>query len=245
MQEQDYLDMEKYLSNTLSGNELHVFEARLQDDDEFKEAFHQYAKTSQFLEGKFGNGKKDKDFKDNLERISASYFEKDEVAGHQGKQRLPWYYGVAAAAVVLIGFFLFRPSAHPTYAEYADHGVIGITVRESGNQLLVDAENAFNTQDYKAADSYFKQLIQDDPINVEFQLYRAISLVEQDKYGEAETLLNAIVEARSVYGNKALWYLALSQLKQGKYDTCAQTLRLLPEGAEDYGNAQELLGKLD
>src|SRR5690606_19502540 len=88
--------------------------------------------------------------------------------------------------------------------------------RGSENDLQNKAEKAFNNKDYKDAEKYLSQLLHKDQDNLELQLYKAVSLVELNKYEEADVLYQTIIQSPSVYNNKAKWYLALSKLKQKK-----------------------------
>ncbi len=68
------------------------------------------------------------------------------------------------------------------------------------------------------------------------------------KYIEAlvqnDSVLEELSEGKSIYLNKACWVDALSLLKQEHYEQCAMMLKTIPEIAEDYDNAQQLLKKL-
>ena len=130
-------------------------------------------------------------------------------------------------------------------AYFNNYGSISLTVRGTQNNLTTKAETAFNNHNYKDAERYFLDMLETDKDNIELQLYRAVSLVELNKYNEADKLYNNIIQTPSVYKNKAIWYLALSKLKQGDEEACVNVLKTLPEEAEDYQQAQELIDKLD
>jgi len=244
MQEQDYILFEDYLSGQLDTAQKEAFTNRLHNDLEFKKAFDSYKSTSQFLEGYLKNEEKTKAFKENLKAISTKYFDKKEASKKKFRGINPWYYSIAAAAMLAIGFFITQQFSSPSYENYAHYGNISLTVRGTDNKLLSQAETAFNNKDYQEAQSYFFQLLKTDTNNMELQLYRAVSLVELNNYSEADSLFNTIIKTPSVYKNKAIWYLALSKLKQGDYPASLNVLKTLPRDAEDYKEAQNLMKEL-
>ncbi|MFT5891542.1 MAG: hypothetical protein ACI9Y7_001646, partial [Dokdonia sp.] len=68
--------------------------------------------------------------------------------------------------------------------------------------------------------------------------------VEIENYADAEQIFVNLSTGNSVFKYKAQWYNALNFLKQGDTDRCKQILQDLPQEAENYKNAQELLKKL-
>ena len=76
-------------------------------------------------------------------------------------------------------------------------------------------------------------------------MYYAITNIELDNYTTADTNLNTLINGKSAYKNKALWYSALSRLKQRNIDATIVLLKQIPEDADDYKVAQKLLDKLE
>lgn len=244
MQEQDYILFEDYLSGTLDSAEIVAFENRLQNDLEFNEAYKTYAQASNFLENHLENEEKAEAFKANLESVSSKYFAKENKSKTRFKGINPWYYSLAAAAILVIGFFFTQQFSSPVYGDYANYGTISLAVRGTQSEVLSKAETAFNSHNYKEAETYFSQALKTDTNNMELQLYKAVSLVELNNYNEADALFNYIIQTPSVYKNKAIWYLALSKLKQGDDAASINVLKTLPKDSEDYIEAQKLIKKL-
>jgi len=208
MQEQDYILFEDYLSGKLDSEEKVAFENRLQKDLEFQEAFNTYKQASEFLENHIANEEKAEAFKSNLEAVSKKYFDKEASNRTSFKGINPWYYSIAAAAILVIGFFFTQQFSSPVYDNYANYGTISLTVRGTQSEILSKAETAFNTHNYEDAAMYFSELLKTDERNMELQLYKAVSLVELNNYAKADPLFNHIIQTHSVYKNKAIWYLA-------------------------------------
>ena len=55
MNDQDYIAFEGYISKTFSEEEIADFEIRLEQDQDFKQAFKTYKELHSFLEQKFEN----------------------------------------------------------------------------------------------------------------------------------------------------------------------------------------------
>ena len=249
MEEQDYILFEDFLSGNLSKEDVSNFKARLQSDAAFKEAFNIYKDISNHLEHEIGNEEKTADFKANLDSISHNYFSKlelEEVEAPSKKTFSIYQLAIAASIALLLGFFVFNQfSADPTYSDFANYDQISLTVRGENDELLKDAEEAFNSKNYKEAEVLFNKILKETPQNTEIELYKSITLIETNQYSEADELLKNISETTSIYTNKAKWYLALSKLKQEDFEACKAVLKNIPEDAEDYNQAQKLLKKLD
>jgi hypothetical protein len=248
MEEQDYMLFEDYLSDELSKEDIISFNKRLKTDSEFKESFQVYKETSSFLESKFENEENITSFKDNIEKISKTTFNKTNTnQNKKGNIKTINYflYSLSACVVLLFGIFMFNQFSNPSYSDFSNYGTVSLTVRGTNDALLQTAENAFNTKDFTKADEALKSLIILDENNAELKLYRGIANVELDNFETADALLSNLQKGNSAYKFKATWYLALSKLKQNENEECLQILKTIPEDAEDYNQAQKLINKLD
>ena len=244
MDDQNYILFESYLSKGLSQDEINAFESRLKNESDFNQAFKTYKELVSFLEHKFENEAASTAFQNNLETISNTYFEKQETAKKVVRFK-PWQYAMAASVVLLIGIFTFNNFSNPTFSDYNNYEVISLTVRGAEDDLLKEAENAFNNKDFAKAETVFRNLIERDSDNLELLLYASIANIELGNYEIADTILQDLRSGNSAYKNKATWYLALSKLKQKDHDACLEILRAIPEDADDYKEAQKLINKLE
>jgi hypothetical protein len=134
-------------------------------------------------------------------------------------------------------------SGNPEYGDFNQHENAYFMERSTGDENLKQAQNAFNAKDYKKTVASFEKV--SDLTNPELQYFYAIALIETDNYAKAESLLNNIKSGSSVYKDKAIWYLALSNLKQKKFNACKSYLNQISPDAEDYTQAQNLLKDLE
>lgn len=244
MEEQDYILFEDYISGELSKGESTAFESRLKSDSEFKNAFNTYKEASEFLEHEFGNEEESIAFKNNLKSISDSYFEEKTTSKKVIKFNF-YKYAIAACVALFMGIFIFNQFSNPSYDDFMTYDTVSLTVRGNQEELKTKAEETFNKKNFSEAETYFTQLLELDNSNQELALYKGVTLLEQDKFDEADALFGKLSKSNSVFKNKGIWYLALSKLKQKEYDECAKILNTISEDVEDYKQAQKLLKKLD
>ncbi|UMB59277.1 tetratricopeptide repeat protein [Lutibacter sp. A80] len=245
MDELKYIEFENYLKNKLSQTEKVAFEAKLQSNADLKQEFKIYKALETSLSSKFENEKGEQELRNTLTNLG-NQFIKTEKAKKESKVISLFNYKkllVAASIALLIGFFIFK-NGNPAYSDFANHSNLEFTVRGDNNTTIKTAETAFNTKNYTTAFAQLTVLEKEFPNNVEIQLYKAICLLELDKFSQAETIFEKISTGNSAYSTKATWYKALSLLKQEKFEACKSTLKTIPESAEEYEIAKKLLNKL-
>lgn len=248
MEDQDYILFENYLLGNLSEAEVKTFETRLKSDLKLQADFNTYKELSSFLEHKFENEEVSNAFKNNLETISNSHFNKEKSASKkkQSVKTFNFYkYAVAACILVLFGVFTFNQFSNPMYDDYANYDRISFTVRGDNDELLKTAETAFNDKDFVKAKEAFEELLEKGNTSIEIKLYAGIANIELGDFEVADDILQDINNGESAYKYKATWYLALSKLKQKNFKACLEILKRIPEDADDYKQAQKLIKKLD
>ncbi|WP_300569822.1 tetratricopeptide repeat protein [Flavobacterium sp.] len=241
MNEDLYIGFENYLNNEMLPEERIQFEQRLESDLEFRESFHLYKETTQFLGNRFSA--ESADFEKNLKSISSAYFNENQEKKSKVIAFKPWQYAVAASLVLFMGTWFFMQNGNPEYGDYSQHESAYFTERGAEDVNLKQAQDFFNKKDYKSAVLAFEKT--QDLKNPELQYFYAIALIETDDFSKAEVFLNAVKEGTSVYKDKATWYLALSNLKQNKISECKSLLEQVPSDAEDFDKAQKLLKELN
>ncbi|MEC4004091.1 tetratricopeptide repeat protein [Flavobacterium sp. SUN052] len=243
MNEENYIAFESYLNNEMLSDEKIIFDEKLQNDAQFKADFNLYKETTSFIENKFDS--KTIDFKANLKSISESHFSSSE---RQTKSKViqfkTFYYAVAASVAILLGTWFFMQNSIPQYGDYNQHESANLLERGSVIKNLKAAQDAYNAKKYKVAIENFEIVLKeyDKP---EVRYFYGISLLEENKFADAEATFTKLQSGTSIYKDKATWNLALSKLKQKQYEECKTYLKQLPEDAEDYEKAQKLLDKLD
>ncbi len=238
MNELNYLDFEKYLANKMSNEEKNIFENKLNDTTDFNNQFQIYKETSSFLQNKFS--KETDDFKQNLNSISKINFSKNKVGKAKVISMNSKYFAIAASLILFVGIFYIFQNQTPSYTNFNQHENASFTERGVTIESLKAAQDAFNAKKYQVALPLFENVLKvyNKP---EINYFYAICLIETQNYTKAEDVLLTLKEGKSIYSNRATWYLALMKLKQKNNDECKKFLKQIPKDAEDYAKAQELL----
>lgn len=125
----------------------------------------------------------------------------------------------AAAMLVVMGasvWFLSRPPLNERlYAEhhYTDPG-LPVPMSVLGDPAFYDGMVSFKQEAYAAARATWAPLLLAEPANDTLLFYTALTYMEEGATPEALPLLRSVAEhARSVFSEKARWYLFLSYLR--------------------------------
>lgn len=244
MKEQDYILFEDYLTGQLSEAEIEQLQERLTTDNALKMAFETYKEASDFLQNTYQNQAETDKFQKELTAISDRYFADTQALTTKKPSALRPWMGIAAGILLVFGIFMTQLFSDPQYSDYANYPEISLTVRGAENEVLLKAEQAFNSKDYKTAHQLFTQLLDGDAGSQELKLYQALSLIELQNYTQADSILAELIGSSSVYQSEAQWYAALSKLKQDDKASCVALLQRITEDSEHYKQAQKLLKKL-
>ncbi|EZH74316.1 hypothetical protein ATO12_11125 [Aquimarina atlantica] len=235
---------DRFCSNELSAAEEKMLTKLISEDVAVAEEFKLYQELNSHLDTRFTSEKEEEALGDALKVIGDAHFNKKATTKETKVIRMPvWAYAAAASVAIIFGVYFFGQS-NPVYNDFANIPELSITERGNIEKNSKNAEHAFNSKNYAGAEKYLLILLSKDENNAEYQFYYGLSLLEQDKYVETTQVLEKLYQGNSGYKYKALWFEALNQLKQKKYDQCATLLENIPEDAEDYTRAQELLKKM-
>jgi tetratricopeptide (TPR) repeat protein len=241
MNEERYIAFDQYLQDEMTVEEKNSFENQLAEDPEFAAAFETFKTVHLQLETKFGYEQEREAFKENLVKASDKHFNKNKSKVIALR---PWYYGVAASVVILMGLFFYSSNHHPSFEDYNHPEQAAFTERGDVNGTLKQAETAFNAKEYKKAIPFFETVLKENN-TPEIQYFYGVSLLEANQIKKAETIFNELKSGTSAYKDKATWNLALIKLKQKKYKACKEILLTIPQDFEDYVDVQSLLKKLE
>ena len=240
MKDEKYILFDQYLQGDLSKEAHFDFEQQLAANPELKSEFETFKEVQMQLESKFDFAVDRETYEANLKKISSEYFDSKKPKVIKINT---WVYMAAASVVLMFGLFMFNHS-EPSFGEYNNYENAYLTERGEGMDLLKKAEDAFNAKNYPAALPLFETIVKDNKA-VEIQYFYGITLLENNRIRQAETVFNSIRAGNSVYKNKAVFGLALAKLKQKDYKACKEILLTSPSDYEDYDTVQELMKKLD
>ncbi|WP_299213097.1 tetratricopeptide repeat protein [uncultured Dokdonia sp.] len=244
MDEKTILLFDDYLQGALSPEAKKNFESRLETESALKDAFVIFRDVNQHLSHHLSEERAT--FKDTLKTVADQHLDTSVVPKKEVKviRFKPLRYLVAACAVILFGAIFWTQMQNASYSDYSFEGTIDLIERGGDESAFAKAEKAFNNKRYNEAIISFDAILANDPDNTQVLFYKGIASVEIADYAKAEHIFVNLRNGNSVFKYKAQWYHALSFLKQGDTERCKQILEELPQEAEDYKKAQELLKKL-
>jgi hypothetical protein len=241
MNEEHFLEFDEYLQGEMAVADKLAFEQQLKDQPDLAMAFETYKELHLHLGNKFGKADELKAFKENLKEVSKSHFKKSKSKVIAFK---PWHYAVAASVAVLFGLFFLNQNSNPRFEDYNQPETAFFTERGESNDNLKLAQDAFNAKQYKTAIPLFETILKTEK-SAEIQYFYGVSLLETNRFSEAETVFNTLKIGNSIYKNKAIWSLALSKLKQKDFKACKELLLTIPEDYEGNDQVDALLEELD
>lgn len=244
MDEKTILLFDDYLQGALSPEAKEAFESRLKTEPELKDAFIIFRDINGHLSHHLSEERIA--FKDTLESLADTHLKTSETEKKKVKvipfRRLR--YLVAASVMILLGTTFWFQMQGVKYSDYSFEGNIDLIERTVGESAFAKAEKAFNNKLYDEAITHFDVILTSDPNNTQVLYYKGIASVEIEDYSSAEQIFEILGHGNSIFKYDAQWYQALNFLKQGDIDRCKQILQDLPQEAEKYKKAQELLKKL-
>jgi len=251
MDNQDNITISKYINGELSGAELAEFEKLLQQDKALADEvnFHKIVDES-LLENYQATSKIDKSEQLEFEGILREIMEGKEIINPPIKappsiirRLIP----IAVIAVAASLVFFFWPNSKNTNSNLADVYYIpyefSVSTMDNEYNILNEAEKAYKTKEYEKALSIFKN----HPGNLRVQIAKGNTEYNLKKYSEAvKTFKKVIQNSNNVsFKNYAKWYLALTYLKKDDKDQAIKLLGQLPESADFYKQAQNLIKELE
>ena len=241
MNEENYILFDQYLQDEMTFDERSNFENQLSENQELALSFQNFKEVQVQLENKFGIEAERTAFSANLKTIADEHFSNKKAKVISLK---PWMYLAAASVVLLLGIFLFDSNSNPNFNEFNQFDEAHFVERGEQVNYLKQAQEAYNSKDYKKAIPLFESILKEKE-TAEIQYFYGISLLENNKIHEAETVFIELQTGNSIYKYKAIWALALAKLKQKEYKSCKEILLTIPADYENYDDVQKLLNALD
>ena len=211
-------EIEGYLYNELSDDQLISFEAELSTNQELLDEINlirnidlalkendvmQLRSKIQHISGEIAAGKQ-------TERSFAGHFKARKIV----------FAAVAASLILLLGIagLLSRESSQGELYQkfYTTYQTTGVNRSASltTNQALSDALQKIDNKDYNTALGLLKEVVGRDPNNMVGHFYTAVSLQETGKYQNAiSEYQTVIVNKDNLFIEQANWYIALCYLQ--------------------------------
>ncbi|KAA1247438.1 tol-pal system YbgF family protein [Aquimarina sp. RZ0] len=242
--EEKYELFERKINGELSAKEEGRLLLIINNDKAIADEFRIYKEWSSYLGSNLNLMQEQSDLENNLKEIGNAFFTQKSGEKKAKIIKIPsWGYAVAASIAIILGVYIFTKSK-PTYNDFVSIPELSIIERGVENEIINNAEEAFNSKNYDKAGKYLSELLKNDETNSVYLFYYGITLIEQNKSKEASQIFATLQKGSSAYKYRAIWFEALNQLKQDNKDQCIELLKTVPKEAEDYTQAQKLLKKL-
>jgi TolA-binding protein len=233
--------IDRYLSGQMEAEEKRAFDAEAVANPQLAEELALQRDMNDFLRRKDRRDVLQSQLKD----IGGDYFKTEQETAkivQMPRRRMRFMIAASAAAVIallLVWQFLLSPTLYDQYAEYAP-----LALAEKSATTVTDwsqTEAAFNTGDYKTAETQLNQYLTEHPNDQLARLYLGICKMELDKLAEAQQIFQGFATADASIKDYADW---LSYLKAGDTATCQAILQEITPASSLYGRAQDLLKNL-
>lgn len=255
--------IEAYLTNTLSDNELALFEERLKNDKDFfdsvqleKQLFESLHEESlgyisnkdhasvQAYKAAFESDAT-QDIKNAIIKAEASYEQKP-------KRYIGLYIAAAASIALLISIFSWNQTSESPSSLYATYIELSTlpSLAERGkdnSDVLLNAQRQFENKSYTKAISILQEAIKDttDHRAVKY-VYLGIAQMESDQFDDAMRTFETLAQSDFIDAPLAHWYMALLYLKKDdRKQAEVQLKKIIKENLYNKTKAEELLLKIE
>ena len=244
----DYEQIERYLSGDMEPAEQQAFESLLNQDPDAMQKLQTYKNLQQ----EYGFIEQSKPGEEALNhtfvRMKQKYFAPEEKTEKKTAPVRKMMFALAAAASVLIAFFLLKPVLFPSgnkdlFAQYYEDEQF--TVR-GGTDSAATASAFYDQRDYARTLQILEPFTQAHPEKIELVIFKGKCYLQTNQYNKAEEIFTALVNgnAPQMYREKAQWLHALLMLKQERKEDCRKLLIQIPEKSYYYKKAKQLLDDL-
>ncbi len=249
MNNKDNITISKYINGELAEDELTAFEKLLQQDKALNEEVNFHIEVDTTLAANYqAINKIDEGERLEFEGILSKVMDGEEMVEKPMPKRpslvrrLFPLATLAAAAAVL--FFMI---SSPKLSDVADQYYSPYLYQKDPNLLpktiIDEGIKAYQNEDYETALNIF---INNQTGDLKLHLAKGNAEYNVGKYDEAIATFNFVIErtGNQSFKNYANWYAALTYLKKKDKGEAIQHLKKLPESADFYNQAQDLLKKL-
>ena len=249
--------IQKYLDHDLSDKDMKRFEADLGSSPELQADLGLYQEIDEALADT-----EVLSFRDQLTDLRKETKKDGKNSKSPIRFNKPWHYAATAAIALILAIGLAsaidRPLSNKDLLKkyYKPYEVA--LMNRSLSQEQATAENlraetylnkatvSYQEGDFKNAVDHFELFLESQPNDAGARLYLGISLYEEDRYHDAESSLNKVVDHQdNLYVEQAEWYLGLCYLALNENELARRKFAILASGnSEKAEEARKLLRKI-
>jgi len=236
--------LDNYFNGLLSAEEVRAVLDRVETDPELREAFALRQKMESFPRREAER----EAFVSTLKTVGVEYFKGNtaepptlRVARNNVRR---WMALAASLTLLAAAIWFFNRPTTPTYAQYASHAPLSLTVMGATEQAKTEAEAAFGQKEYERALMALEQVLASEPDNLKAKFYQGICLLELRRTAEARAIFEPLAAGQTALREDAVWYIGLSYLQEQNIAASKATFESILPGAAHYKEAQEILKEL-
>ncbi len=145
-----------------------------------------------------------------------------------------WTYSAAAVLLVLASVLILFPrknSPESLYMSYLARTELPSVVnrgKEEADNLLADGQRLFEEKEYEQAIEILKRVPEQDRIGA-YYIYLSLGLAEVEKYEEALTTIDGLIESNLLDSVKGYWFKSLIYLRANELNKAKEQLRFIIE----------------
>ena len=224
--------IDNYISGQMEVDDVSLFESIIQEDESLHAEVNLVRELNDFQQFSI----QEAELKTTLNTIRSR---------PQSKSGIIKFLFVFLIAATLLFFFLktLNPeSVADSYAPLAMAEPLEIITKSDNNfKDLRVMQDLYNTQNYKSAYPYIISYLQSNPGDLDVILAKGISLMEMQKYSDAQDVYNQI-ETLNPRVKKYKWYMAINYMRQGQNDKANSLLKeIQAEQSYNHDKVSELL----
>ncbi len=235
------LQIDEYLYDTLSKNELLDFKDMITHDKELADELHFQEEIFEAIKDE-----RKRDIRETLNQIHSD----------ANKPRLNIYswklQAVAAAVVILLvsggiigDFYANKPINQELYSEYfsPENALLSVRSQETFNTKVKEGMYYYEQEKFTEAISFFLS----EPDNLLGKLYTGFSLMKLEKFEQAESPFTEIIDNKdNLFVDQAEWNLGLCYLRSGKTTKAESLFARISDGNTIYNkDANQILRELN
>ena len=238
------LKIEAYLGNEMSDEEKLIFEQDIDRDEELQREVNLQREIILHLKGIYVDKVGNKDSEDN-KKLKA-FFNSDEGKTieksllevrnlYKEKTRQPKFklWRVVAAILVLIlavagsvNYLTKEPTS--LYAKYYNNKDLPSIIKRDAQNQLNEIGTLFIAKEYENCIAKIENFLEKEATNnYEVYLYLAMSYSEINQTDKGIKVLNKLLDKKTLYESKALWFKGLIYLKEEEITKAKETFKEL------------------
>jgi len=265
-QEKYHDQIDAYLRNELSLEDKALFEQSLGNDSELlmefkvhQELFAQMDESTWINESFtpdieevkeveiYFRSSEAKKLKDTIAKAQANYKKKSSPSFFKNKLFLPILAAASVAIFVVLYTMNSGDSSQDLYVTYSQWQDIPSLTSRSDESQLAEGQRLFEQKKYSESYALFKEYVEkENEILPPVLIYSGLSALELNKYKEAISYFDRLIDSDTIDQSKGYWYKALVYLKQNKKQNTITVLEEIKTNKSNYKyqEAVELLDKL-